>query len=85
MSTRLQVVLDDEELASIRRTARAQHLTVSSWVRHALRAAQREYPVADASRKVQVVREAAGHRFPAGELGDMLREIEQGYTRSRAK
>jgi len=80
MSTRLQVILDDEEMATIRRIARARHQTVSDWVRQALRAARREYPAADAKRKVEVVREAARHEYPTSDIDGMLREIERGYA-----
>jgi hypothetical protein len=80
MSTRLQVVLDDEEFASIRRIAKEHRLTVSDWVRQSLRAAQREYPATDAGRKVQAVREAASHSYPTADMDGMLREIEQGYS-----
>ena len=80
MSTRLQVLLDDKELASIRRTAKAHQLTVSDWVRQSLRAAQRECPATDAGRKVQAVREAASHSYPTTDMDGMLREIEQGYS-----
>ena len=80
MSTRLQVVLDDDELTTIRKIAKAHHLTVSDWVRQSLRAAQREYPLSDAGRKVQAVREAAGHSYPTADIDDMVREIEQGYS-----
>lgn len=79
MSTRLQVVLDDEELAEIRRMAEAQQQSVSDWVRQVLRAARREYPSVEAGRKVQVVREAASHRYPTGDMDDILRDIESGY------
>jgi hypothetical protein len=80
MSTRLQVVLDDEEFDSIRRIAKEHRLTVSDWVRQSLRAAQREYPATDAGRKVQAVREAASHSYPTADMDGMLREIEQGYS-----
>ena len=80
MSKRLQVVLDDAELAAIRRIAKTQHQTVSDWVRQSLRAAQRNYPSADAGRKIQAVREAATHRYPTTDIDGMLREIEQGYA-----
>ena len=74
------MLLDDEELAEIRKIAQAHHVTVSDWVRQSLRAAQREYPMADAGRKVQAVREAAGHSYPTADIDVMLREIEQGYS-----
>ena len=80
MSTRLQVVLDEAELASIRQAAKAQRQTVSAWVRQTLRAARRECPASDAGRKVQVIREAAGHSYPTADIDTMLSEIEHGYS-----
>ena len=44
-----------------------------------MRAARREYPSVEAGRKVQVVREAASHRYPTGDMDDILRDIESGY------
>jgi hypothetical protein len=79
MSTRLQVVLDDEELAEIQRTARRNHLTTAEWVRQALRKARRSEPAGDAKKKLAVVRAAAEHAFPASDVQNMLEEIERGY------
>ncbi len=79
MSKRLQVLLDEEELEKIRQTARGQRMTVAEWVRQALRAARRQEPLGDASRKLAVVRSAARHSFPAGEIDEMLAEIARGY------
>jgi hypothetical protein len=79
MSTRLQVILDDEELAAIQRVARKQHMTTSEWVRQALRKAQRSEPRGDAKKKLAVVRAAAEQSFPAGDIDQMLSEIERGY------
>ena len=79
MSKRLQVLLDAGEMERIRRIAEAQHVTVSEWVRRALREAERECPAADAGKKVQIVRDAARHSYPTGDMDGMLREIEQGY------
>lgn len=78
MSMRLQVVLDEAEVELIRRIAAAQHRTVSDWVREALRAARREYPTAEAGRKVQVVREAITHAYPTGNIDELLAEIDKG-------
>lgn len=80
MSIRLQVLLKPEELRDIRRAAHANHLTVSEWVRQALRLARQQYPERDTSRKLQAVREAVRHEFPAGDIDDMLKEIERGYS-----
>lgn len=79
MSKRLQVLLEETELAEIRKAARRQHLTTAAWVRQALRAARRAEPGADAKKKLAVVRAAVGHSFPTADIDQMLAEIERGY------
>lgn len=79
MSTRLQVVLPDKELRDIRRFAKQQGLTVSAWVRQALREARRRGPAQAEARKLAAVRAAAQHGFPAPDINVMLEEIERGY------
>ena len=80
MSKRLQVIIDDAELREIRQAARRHQLTVSEWVRQSLRAARRQEPRSDATRKLAVVRTAASHSFPSGSIDQMLVEIESGYA-----
>ena len=79
MSKRLQVILDDEEMATIQAIAKRRRTTVADWVRQALRAARREEPHKEAERKLKVVRSAARHDFPSGDIQQMLAEIERGY------
>jgi hypothetical protein len=79
MSRRLQVLVDEAELAEIRRMAKRQHMSTAEWVRHALRSARRQQPGGDAKRRLEVVRAAAKHDFPTGDIAQMLGEIEQGY------
>jgi hypothetical protein len=79
MSKRLQVLLEEAELREIRRIARARRMTVAEWVRHALRAACHQEPVAEAGKKLAVVRAASRHAFPVGTVAEMLAEIERGY------
>ncbi|HSJ46255.1 MAG TPA: hypothetical protein VK923_16385 [Euzebyales bacterium] len=67
MSTRLQVVLDDEELEDIRRVARRHGMTVSEWVRQTLRRACRQTASGSVDRKLAAVRAAAAHEFPTSE------------------
>jgi hypothetical protein len=80
MSTRLQVVLEEEELEEIRRVARRHRLTVSEWVRQTLREGRRAEPRRDEERKLLVVREAAAHAYPTADMNRMLEEIEAGYS-----
>ena len=79
MSKRLQVLLDDEELAEIRELARRRHQTTAAWVRDALRVARDTTTYPETGRKLRAVREAAAHAYPAGDVNDMLHEIESGY------
>ncbi len=79
MSKRLQVICDEGEYRLIRRQARLRGVTVSEWVRQALRAAMREQPSVKAERKLAAVRAAARHAFPAPDIDRMLEEIERGY------
>ena len=79
MTQRLQVLLEDDEFAEIRRVAQRERMTVAEWVRQALRAARRDAPAADPRRKLLVVREAAQGGYPVGSLPSMLTEIESGY------
>jgi hypothetical protein len=79
MSKRLQVLLDETEMAEIRKAARRQRLTTAAWVRQALRAARRAEPGADAKKKLAVVRAAVAHDFPTADIDQMLAEIERGY------
>ena len=80
MSTRLQVILDDEEMREIKRLAGSQHLTVAGWVREALRAARQRQPETSADKKIQSIRAAVRHTFPTADIAGMLAEIEAGYT-----
>jgi predicted 2-oxoglutarate/Fe(II)-dependent dioxygenase YbiX len=79
MSKRLQVLLDEPELREIRRAARAKRLTVAEWVRGALREARRKEPLGNVADKIAVIRRAARHSFPSGDIDQMLAEIEKGY------
>lgn len=79
MTTRLQVLLEDDEIAAIRRVARRHRMTVAEWVRQALRKARREEPVVDPRRKLAAVREAFRGEYPTADMPQMLTEIEGGY------
>ena len=79
MTTRLQVLLEEEELAEIREIARRQRTTVSEWVRQALRSARRQQPRAEIERKLAAVRAAVGHDHPTADVDVMIQEIERGY------
>ena len=79
MSKRLQVLLDEDELAEIQRLAKRRHQTTAAWVRDALRVARDTASRPDVARKLRVIREASEYSFPAPDIEQMLDEIERGY------
>lgn len=78
MRKRLQVLLEEHEFEEIRRLARHQNLTVTEWVREALRDARRKRPSKDPATKLAAIREAAKYAFPTSDIDSMLAEIELG-------
>jgi hypothetical protein len=83
MSKRLQVLMEEEELAEIRELARRQRTTVAQWVREAIREARRRAPAGGAAEKLLAIQRAAEHSFPTGDIERMLGEIERGYLEDR--
>ena len=82
MSMRLQVVMDQDELESIRAAARERGMTVSEFVRETLREARRKVASGDAERKLAAIRAADRHAYPTADIDQMLGEIERGYGES---
>ena len=80
MSKRLQVLLPDEEMDSVRRLAKAENLSVGEYVRRALREDELRRPSRSASAKLASIREATRHSFPTGSVEEMNREIAEGYA-----
>lgn len=79
MSKRLQVVLSDEEMHALREVASSRGMTVAEWVRHALRESRRSGTTHEVDARLDAVRAAARHEFPAPDVEQMLDEIEAGY------
>jgi hypothetical protein len=79
MAKRLQVILQDPEYREIQRMARARHMSIAEWVRQALAVARRREPLGDTGKKLDVIRDAARHDFPTGDIDEMLTQIERGY------
>ena len=79
MSKRLQVVVGDAELRRYEESAEALGLSLSAWVRLALRAAELEIARGDVDLKLAAIREAFAKSYPAPDIDTMLAEIEQGY------
>ena len=84
MTKRLQVLLDDEELADFQRLARRRRMTTAEWVRRSLRAAREAEAGADVGQKLSAIRRAAAFAFPTADIETMLNEIEEGYQEPRS-
>jgi hypothetical protein len=83
MAKRLQVIVQDPEYRDIQRAARLRRMTVAEWVRQAMLLARRSEPGREVTAKLDVIRAAACMEFPAGDIGQMLEEIERGYGSGR--
>jgi len=80
VAKRLQVILQEPEYREIQRAARSRRMSIAEWVRQALAHARRSDPLGDAGKKLEAIRAAARHEFPAGDIDHMLAEIERGYS-----
>jgi hypothetical protein len=80
MSERLQVILENHEMEALRRDAARHGMTVSEWVRQAIRRVRREADLGEPARKLAAVRAAARHSFPTADIDQMRAEIERGYS-----
>lgn len=79
MAKRLQVILQDPEYREIQKMARTRKMSLAEWVRQALDLARRREPLGAAAKKLEVIRAAAKHDYPTGDIATMLAEIEKGY------
>ena len=77
MSKRLQVLLDEAEYRELKRIAQRHGMTVSAWVRQALRDLRRREPQKDPDRKLAAVLVGSRYGFPTGDIEQMLAEIER--------
>lgn len=80
MAKRLQVILKDPEYREIQRMARSRRMSLAEWVRQALDLARRREPTGGVGKKLEVIRAAARHDYPSGDIDAMLAEIETGYA-----
>ena len=83
MTKRLQVLLDDEELAAIQKLAKRRRQTTAAWVRETLRSARNAEDYPDPEPKLRAIREALSHDYPSGEIETINADIERGYLEQR--
>jgi hypothetical protein len=78
MSTRLQIIVQDEEARELRRCAKREGLSLSDWVRRALRRARREQTGPTARQRLAALNTALQCNHPTGEIDEILSDIERG-------
>ena len=78
MSTRLQVIVSEEEMTSLRQAARRTGLTVSAWARQALRRVRDEQAGPTAESRLRALERALACNHPTGDIDEMLADIERG-------
>jgi hypothetical protein len=86
VTTRLQVLLDDDELRTIQRIARREKLTTAEWVRRRLREGAAASSRPDTASRLAAIHAAYRHDSdePSPDIEQMLAEIEQGYHSDRS-
>lgn len=74
------MVVRDDDMERYERSAQADGVTLSEWVRQALRVAERERSSGDVEAKLALLRKAASYEFGGTEvdIDTMLAEIEAG-------
>lgn len=79
MTKRLQVLLDDQELAQVQEAAQRDQMTTADWVRRSLRGWLDQDRPSSAADKLEAIAVAARYSFPVADIDQMLAEIESGY------
>ena len=72
--------MEDAELRKLGKAAKAEGLTVSEFVRGAIRSALEHRPKSSTKRKLEAIRAAAEYEFPAPDVEQMNAEIASGYA-----
>ena len=73
------MILQDPEYREIQKMARSRRMSLAEWVRQALDLARRREPLGSTGKKLDIIRAAAQHDYPTGDIDTMLAEIEKGY------
>ncbi len=76
----MQVLVGDAEYKQLQESARSMGMSLGEWVRQTLRRALRSEPSGTVDVKLERIRSAVAHSFPAPEIDQMLDEIARGYS-----
>ncbi len=72
--------MPESEYEDISRCAQVSHLTISEWVRGALRKARSEVSLGNPETKLVAIKSASEYSFPVGNIEELNSQIAKGYT-----
>ena len=78
MSTRLQIIVSEEEIEELRKCADREGVTLSEWARRALRRARASQLGPTPELKLKVLEQALQRGHPTSNMDEMLDDIERG-------
>lgn len=78
MSTRLQIIVSEDEAKRLRQCALREGLTLSEWARRALQRAEQQQLGPTPEQKARAIDRALTCNHPTADIDEMLAEIEQG-------
>ncbi len=70
--------MDESELARYRRRAAREGMSLSEWVRQALRRSARQQPTVDPKARLAALDQALQCDHPTGDMDELLDDIERG-------
>lgn len=83
MSTRLQIIVDDDDAERLRACAQAEGLNLSEWIRRAMDLAAKAQGPRTPEEKLAALRRLShmpeAERAPAPPIDEMLREVNARY------
>ena len=82
MSTHLQLVVSKKELEELKAIAQEEGLTVSEWVRRAVRTARSYRPKQNQATKLRAMQNIARYNTPTADVEQILTEIDAGRVLS---
>ena len=62
-----------------RRRAAAEHMSVSAWVRRAIKHEKRERPSTAVRKKLELLRSVSRYEFPTGDYAEIAADVSRSY------
>ncbi len=73
------MLVSEAEMRELKAVAHKERLSVGEWVRRAIHSTMGRVPSRSPEEKLSAINSASLHSFPAADVDQMNREIEEGY------